>query len=85
MYQQALQGFEKALGLDNVARYRPALNTMCNLGDLFAAQGHLDEAKGMYSRAYTGFKAVLGPSSDECQFIERSINYIASLDATQGT
>jgi hypothetical protein len=35
----------------------------------------------MYSRACTGFQALLGPSSNECQRIERSI---ASLDATQG-
>jgi hypothetical protein len=76
-----LQGYEKALGLENVARYQPALNTMWGLGDLFATQGHLDEAKEMYSRAYTGFRAVLGPSSNKCQYLERRI---ASLDPTQG-
>jgi len=80
MYQRAMQGYEKALGLDNVARYRPALNTMWNLGDLFAAQGHLSEAKEMYSRARTGFQVLLGPSSDRCQRLERSI---ASLDSMQ--
>src|SRR5882762_3106156 len=73
MYQRALQGYEKALGLENVTTYRPALNTMWNLGDLFAAQGHLDETKQMYSRARTGFQAILGPSSDECQELERRI------------
>jgi len=36
----------------------------------------------MYSRACTGFRAVLGPSCNECQYLERSI---ASLDPTQGT
>jgi tetratricopeptide (TPR) repeat protein len=81
MYQRALQGYEKALGLENVARHRPALITIWNLGDLFAAQGHLDKAKEMYSRACTGFQALLGPSSNECQLLERDI---ASLDATQG-
>ncbi|OXV10217.1 hypothetical protein Egran_02021, partial [Elaphomyces granulatus] len=35
----------------------------------------------MYSRAYTGFQAILGPSSNECQHLELSI---ASLDPTQG-
>ncbi|OXV05561.1 hypothetical protein Egran_06671, partial [Elaphomyces granulatus] len=44
MYQRALQGYEEALGLENVARYQPALNTIWNLGNLFATQGHLDEA-----------------------------------------
>jgi tetratricopeptide (TPR) repeat protein len=81
MYQRALQGYEKALALENVTTYRPALNTMWSLGNLFAAQGHLDEAKEIYSRARTGFQALLGPSSDECQELERSI---ASLDPTQG-
>ena len=80
MYQRALQGYEKAHGLENVMRYRPALNTIWNLGDIFAAQGHLDEAKEMYSRACTGYRA-LSPSTNEWQRIERSI---ASLDATQG-
>ena len=81
MYQRALQGYEKALGPENVARYRPALNTIRNLGDLFAAQGHLDEAKEMYSRARTGFQALQGPSSHVCQQLDLSI---ASLDPTQG-
>jgi hypothetical protein len=43
-YQRALQGYEEALGLENVVRYRPVLNTMWNLGGLFAAQEQLDEA-----------------------------------------
>jgi tetratricopeptide (TPR) repeat protein len=77
MYQRALQGYEKALGLENVSRYRPALITMRNLGNLFATQGRLDEAKEMYSRACTGFRAVLGPASNECQYFQHRI---ASLD-----
>ncbi|KAN0072353.1 hypothetical protein V8E54_009282 [Elaphomyces granulatus] len=81
MYQRALQGYEKALCLENAVRYRPALVTIENLGDLFVAQGRLDEAKGMYSRACTCFQALLGPSSDICQRLERRL---ASLDATQG-
>ncbi|OXV08533.1 hypothetical protein Egran_03704 [Elaphomyces granulatus] len=80
MYQRALQGYEKALGPENAARYRPALSTMWRLGHLFGTQGYLDKAKEMYSRAYTGFQAVLGPSSNECQQLERNI---ASLDPTQ--
>ncbi|KAN0075668.1 HET domain containing protein [Elaphomyces granulatus] len=80
MYQRALQGYEKALGPENVARYRPALNTIRNLGDLFAAQGHLNEAKEMYSRARIGFQTLQGPSSHVCQQLDLSI---ASLDPTQ--
>jgi hypothetical protein len=48
MYQQALQGYEKSLGLENVARHRSELNTISNLVDLFAAQGRLDEVNEMY-------------------------------------
>jgi tetratricopeptide (TPR) repeat protein len=82
MYRRALQGYEKALSLEIIRGYRPALNTMWSMGDLFAAQGHLDKAKEMYSRAYTGLQVILGPSSDVCQTISRSI---ASLDSMQGT
>jgi tetratricopeptide (TPR) repeat protein len=81
MCQRALQGYEEALGLENVARCQPALNTIWNQGNLFATQGHLDEAREMYSRAYTGFRAVIGPSSNQCQHLERKI---ASLDPAQG-
>jgi len=35
--RQALQGYKTVLGQENVARYRP-VNTILNLGDLFAAQ-----------------------------------------------
>ncbi|KAN0071560.1 HET domain containing protein [Elaphomyces granulatus] len=76
VYQRALQGYE-TFGLENVARYRPALDTMWHLGHLFATQGRLGEAKEMFSRAYTGFQVILGPSSNECQSLQRRI---ASLD-----
>ncbi|OXV09799.1 hypothetical protein Egran_02439 [Elaphomyces granulatus] len=81
MYKRALQGYEKALGLEDITSHRPALNTMWNLGHLFTAQGHLDEAKEMYSRARTGFQVLQGPSSDVCQQLDLSI---ASLDPMKG-
>ena len=81
MYQRALQRYEKALGLENLSGYPPALKTIWDLGDLFAAQGNLDKAKEMYSKACTGFRALLGPSSKECKHIERRI---VSLDTSQG-
>jgi hypothetical protein len=73
MDKRALQGYEKALGRVNVARHRPALNTMWNLGYLFAIQGKLSEAKENYSRALAGFQALLGPSCKECQRLERNL------------
>ena len=34
MYQRALQGYEKALGPEDILHYLPALNTAYNLGHL---------------------------------------------------
>jgi hypothetical protein len=80
MYTQALQGYEEALGPVTVARYRPALNTVWNLGNLFNAQGELTEAKTVLSRAFNGFQDLLGPSSDECEDLERAL---ASLHSSK--
>jgi len=81
MYQRALQGYEKAVGLENVARYQPALMTIWNLGNLFATQEHLDKAKEMLHESVYWLSGPSWPSSDQCQRLESSI---ASLDPTQG-
>jgi tetratricopeptide (TPR) repeat protein len=47
MYQRALQGREKALGVE----YTSTLDTVNNLGNLYRDQGKLDEAEKMYQRA----------------------------------
>lgn len=60
MYQQALQGYEKALGPENILHYLPALNTAYNLGRLHSNQGEGDTAKFMYSRALIGYETVFG-------------------------
>ena len=44
MYQEALQGMEKACGPDHVS----ALQMVNNLGNLYANQGKLEEAEKMY-------------------------------------
>ena len=54
---------------------------MLNLGHLFVTQGELTKAKSMYSRALTGFQALLGPSSDNCRRLKRAL---ASLNPRQG-
>ena len=56
MYVRALQGKEKALGLDHTS----TLNTVNNLGNLYADQGKLAEAEKMYGRALRGYKEALG-------------------------
>jgi Tfp pilus assembly protein PilF len=45
MYEQALQGFEKAFGLDHTS----TLHTVNNLGLLYARQGKLNKAEEMYA------------------------------------
>ena len=56
MYQQALNGFEKALGAD----YTSTLNIVGSLGILCANQGRLKEAEEMYLQALDGFQTILG-------------------------
>jgi tetratricopeptide (TPR) repeat protein len=51
MYQRALQGKEKALGLEHTS----SLDTVNNLGDLYGDLGRLDEAEKMYQRALDGY------------------------------
>ena len=67
MYQQALEGYEKALGPENAAFYIPALNTVYNLGILFSSRGDVDRARAMYSRALAGYRRVVGHDDLRCQ------------------
>jgi Tfp pilus assembly protein PilF len=52
MYKRALQGKEKAWGPD----YTSTLNTVNNLGLLYADQGELEEAENIYKRALVGYE-----------------------------
>ncbi|RDL31460.1 Uncharacterized protein BP5553_09669 [Venustampulla echinocandica] len=61
MLQRALQGYKKALGVDNITTYIPALNIMWGLGSLFERQGDLANARIMYSKALVGYERVVGP------------------------
>jgi hypothetical protein len=57
MYQRALQGKEKAWGLEHTS----TLSTVNNLGVLYANLGRLDEAEKMYQQALQGYEKVWGP------------------------
>ncbi|PMD11944.1 hypothetical protein NA56DRAFT_533249, partial [Hyaloscypha hepaticicola] len=70
MYQRALQGYEKALGKNNIATYIPALHTSSNLGSLFERQDDLAKARIMYSKALVGFEKVFGPNHPKSQRLE---------------
>ncbi|KUJ07733.1 uncharacterized protein LY89DRAFT_742504 [Mollisia scopiformis] len=56
MYLRALEGKEKALGLDHTS----TLLTVNNLGKLYSNQGKLAEAEAMYLRALEGYENALG-------------------------
>ncbi|KAF2195732.1 hypothetical protein K469DRAFT_699339 [Zopfia rhizophila CBS 207.26] len=56
MYERALRGYEEALG----PKHTSTLNTVNNLGALYADQGKLTEAEKMYERALRGYKDALG-------------------------
>jgi tetratricopeptide (TPR) repeat protein len=57
MYQRALQGKEKAWGLEHTS----TLDTVNNLGNLYTNLGRLDEAEKMYQRALQGKEKAWGP------------------------
>jgi len=59
MYQRALQGYEKAWGPEHTS----TLNTVNNLGNLYADLGRLDEAEKMYQRASDGYAKAISPDS----------------------
>jgi hypothetical protein len=67
MFERALQGYEKALGTDNITTYIPALNAMCGLGALFERQADFAKARIMYSKALAGYEQVFGPDHPRCQ------------------
>jgi tetratricopeptide (TPR) repeat protein len=68
MYQRALQGKEKALGLEHTS----TLDTVNKFGALYADLGRLDEAEKMYQRALQGYEKRLSYEHERCC----SIRYI---------
>lgn len=56
MFRRALTGMEKSLGVD----YTSTLDTINNLGNLYADQGKLVEAEKMYRRALARYGKALG-------------------------
>jgi hypothetical protein len=73
MYQRALQGYKKAVGIDNVTTYPPALNTVENLGSLFERQGDITEARTMYSKAFIRNEIVFKPDHLRCRSLRDKV------------
>ncbi|KUJ15376.1 HET-domain-containing protein [Mollisia scopiformis] len=77
MYKRALQGYEKAWGLEHTS----TLNTVNNLAILYKNQGKLVEAEQMYQRALQGYKKAWGPEHTSTL---NTVNNLAALYANQG-
>ncbi|SLM37738.1 nb-arc and tpr domain protein [Lasallia pustulata] len=56
MYRRALEGLEKAWGPEHTS----TLDTVNNLGNLYANQGKMAEAEAMYRRALEGSEKASG-------------------------
>ena len=63
LFRRALEGREKALGLNNP----DTLNTVYNLGIVLSKQGHLEEAKVLFLRAFEGYETALGSNHPQTQ------------------
>jgi len=61
MFNQALKGYEKTLGLGQANSCIPALNTIQNLAALCV------QAKTLYQRCIAGIQSVLGAKHDRYQ------------------
>ena len=70
MYLRALQGYEKALG----AEHTSTLDTVNNLGILYADQGKMAEAEAMYVRALQGYEKAVGADHPRTRVIARNLN-----------
>jgi tetratricopeptide (TPR) repeat protein len=72
-----VEGYEKAWGPDHTSR----LDTVNNLGLLYAYQGKLVEAEQMYQRALQGKEKAWSP---EYPSTLRSVNYLGTIYKSQG-
>jgi tetratricopeptide (TPR) repeat protein len=77
MYERALRGKEKAWGPDHTS----TLDTVNNLGILYANQGKLAEAEQMYERALRGFEKAWGAKHTATL---DTVNSLGVLYANQG-
>ncbi|KAK5202314.1 hypothetical protein LTR41_011941 [Exophiala xenobiotica] len=77
VYQRALAGYEKALGVDHTL----TLDTVHNLGNLYLDQAKLEEAEKMYQRALAGKEKALGADHTSTLL---TVNNLGRLYAAQG-
>lgn len=65
MYARALQGYEKAWGVNHTS----TLDTVNNLGSLYKHQGKMAEAEEMYVRALRGYETAVGKDHPKTKII----------------
>jgi Tfp pilus assembly protein PilF len=70
MYLRALQWYEKAWG----AEHTSTLDTVNNLGLLYADQGKMAEAEAMYLRALQGYENAVGADHPRTRVIARNLS-----------
>jgi Tfp pilus assembly protein PilF len=76
MYQQALQGYEKAN--TTITTYPRVLNTIANLSLLFERQADIAKASTMYSKALIRYEKVFRPDYPRSQGLQ---DHLRALDA----
>jgi tetratricopeptide (TPR) repeat protein len=79
MYERALRGREEALGVGHSS----TLQTVNNLGLLYANQGKLGEAEQMYERALRGYEALSGVRVQQYLPALNTLQNMGDLYATQ--
>jgi Tfp pilus assembly protein PilF len=72
VYERALQGYEEAFEPNHPS----TLDTVNNLGALYASQDKLDEAEETYERALQGYKNRFGSDYPRCRSVQRALGML---------
>lgn len=70
MFRRAVKGYECVFGPQYVSGSLSALTCLDNLACYCLRTGSEDEGKQLLTRALSGYRTTLGPSSEECTNIE---------------
>jgi hypothetical protein len=79
MYEWGLRGYADALGHEQVQLYRPALNTLESLGDLYIEQAETNKAQKIHVPALSGLSCVPDQLSGKCKVLAANIDALPVL------
>jgi tetratricopeptide (TPR) repeat protein len=85
MLQRALDGYARAISLENLMTYVPALNNMCAFASLRESQGRVEDARDWYSQALVGYEKTFGPDYDRCESLRTSLALLVHGGETQSS